>query len=51
MNRFHFLSEAELDVKKNELLSQLSDEDLAMIVGELDEAERLYGEALKGLYV
>lgn len=39
MNRFHFLSEAELDVKKNELLSQLSDEDLAMIVGELDEAE------------
>jgi hypothetical protein len=39
MNRFHFLSEAEIDAKKNELLSQLSDEDLAMIVGELDEAE------------
>lgn len=39
MNQYHLLTEAEIDAKKNELLSQLSDEDLAMIVGELDEAE------------
>lgn len=39
MNKYHFLTEAELDSAQKSLLSQLSDEDLEAIVSELGEAE------------